>query len=129
MTDDTDPSKEDQLHVLARQTLEPVSDDVARRLAEMRGQALSQINTSPAVSERRLSELFTTVGRWSQSWAGLAAASAVVLIAIVLRLSSTELLEMPVTQEGEIAVVQDMELLEDLEFLTWLEEEGSEGAG
>ena len=87
----------------------------------------------------------TCVGPLSQNWmhgkpteqglmpspvfASLAGAALVVALAVGLTFrGSTGAPEIPLVTEPEIAIVQDMELLEDLEFLAWLEEE-LQGAG
>lgn len=61
---------------------------------------------------------------------GLAAAGAVAAAALALwiTLSVPEDPALPILSAPEVAVVQDLELLEELEFLAWLEEE-SQGAG
>ena len=54
---------------------------------------------------------------------GLIASAAVLALAVFLNFSTTDAVPMlPVVDEVELAVVQDLELLEQLEFLAWLEE-------
>ena len=102
---------------------EKLPEDVRRRLAASRRQAVALLEESES-------------GSWSLfgflAPRGLAAAAAVSMAAIALwvGLSSTLTEEpaLPLLGAPEVAVVQDLELLEELEFLAWLEEE-SQGAG
>jgi hypothetical protein len=112
---------ERRLQALAREQSETVSADVAERLAAMRRQAVAELEE----------EAF--------GWSGLlpilrravpvtATVFAIAVVAFVLLRPDAELGELPLVSESEVAIVQDMELLEELEFLAWLEEE-SQGAG
>lgn len=57
--------------------------------------------------------------------AGLIGSAAVLALAVFLSISTTDPVPMlPVVDEVELAIVQDLELLEQLEFLAWLEEGG-----
>ena len=126
MTDErnSEPVPEDverRLQSLARGAAQTVPPDVAERLAGMRRQAVSELG------EERF--------EWSRwfGWPGrtlaVVAAAFVVMITVwtVLR-PGPDVMVLPLVTEPEVAIVQDMELLEELEFLAWLEEE-SQGAG
>ena len=56
---------------------------------------------------------------------GLIGSVAVITLAVFLNISTTDPVQMlPIVDVVELAVVQDLELLEQLEFLAWLEEGG-----
>ncbi len=61
--------------------------------------------------ERRAAKPWLTLGA-----GGLLAAAATVLVL----LSSPEMMEMPDLDEQELAAAQEVELLEDLEFVAWM---------
>ncbi len=115
----------ERLQALLQQQADEVPVEVGERLAQIRRRAVAEM-ARPAVS------------RWLPGWpdrgwmwgsAGFVAATAVVVLAISLLVTnSADLIEIPLSGEPDVALVQDMELLEDLEFLAWLEEE-EHGAG
>ncbi len=113
---------DDHLIDLARESFADVEPEVAARLAAMRREAVQIADASPGASlwlERLLAP------------AGLAAAGAALalVLAVWLALRPTDdAAVLPLLSEPEIAMVQDLDLLEDLEFLAWLEEE-PDGAG
>lgn len=111
------PGVEDSLRTEASS----VPPEVGERLAAMRRQAVATVDGRAA--KARLPGFF----RRRELVAALCGA-AVVVVAVLLVTSGGSLRELPLVTEPEVAVVQDMELLEDLEFLAWLEEE-SQGAG
>ena len=110
---------------LLKETLRAERDElpeaVRSRLAASRREAVALLDESEN-------------GRWSLTgWfaprgLAVAAAASVAAIALWVGLTSPEEPALPLLSAPEVAVVQDLELLEELEFLAWLEEE-SQGAG
>jgi hypothetical protein len=117
----TESEQQAALNERLRAERENLPEDVRGRLATSRRQAVALLEESEN-------------SRWSLldllAPKGLAAAAAVSVAAIALwvGLSSTQEPALPLLSAPEVAVVQDLELLEELEFLAWLEEE-SQGAG
>ncbi len=116
------PVDEHALLAAARAAAEPVSPEVAARLAAMRREAvrLAEAGGDPAGWFARLLA--------PRHLAGLAAACSLVLALWIGLRPGDDVLPVPLLDGPEVAVVEDLELLEDLEFLAWLEEE-SVGAG
>jgi hypothetical protein len=120
MTDDKDqqpdPEFESRLRDALASDARDIAPEIAERLAVMRTSAVAQFERTPR--------------RFQFSWvaaSGVAAALATVTLAAGLFLfSRAELVpEMPAAVEPEFAAAQDLELLTELEFLAWLEEEAS----
>jgi hypothetical protein len=63
------------------------------------------------------------------AWAGLGAAATAVLALVVGLRDESAHAPLPYLEAQEFAAAQELELLEDLEFLAWLETEESDGAG
>jgi hypothetical protein len=112
---------EARLQALAREASRAVPTEVMERLGNVRREAVALLDEPPS--------------RWSAAlgWPGLAtgmvATALVGTIGVWLYLGpGPDPLAVPLVTEPEVAIVQDMELLEELEFLAWLEEE-SQGAG
>lgn len=120
--EDLPEEMERRLQALAREGSGVVPADVAERLAAMRRQAVA--------------ELDTPVSGWSSlvgwpAWAPVAVTATVLVMMIgawVYLNPTADPMILPLVADSEVAIVEDLELLEELEFLAWLEEE-SEGAG
>ena len=99
-----------------------VPQDVAERLALMRREALLEIPEK------------TNFLGWLSNWQLVlpvgAAGAALIVVLFVGGLFSgeEEILQIPLTLGNETVVFQEIEILQELEFLAWLEEE-DEGAG
>ncbi|MGE0623794.1 MAG: hypothetical protein AB7I04_08750 [Pseudomonadales bacterium] len=118
-----DAGAEDRLVELTRESLGNVDPAVAARLAAMRREAVAMAEDA-AFNPTWLDRLFAP--------GGLAAAGAVLGLTVAAWIAlrpTDDSLVLPVLAESEIAVVQELELLEELEFLAWLEEEEIDGAG
>ena len=80
-----------------------------------------------AMRRAAVQELETRSGRQLQApwyWASAGATSAFVLaLGLFLYSGNTPIPMLDDFNEGQLAAAQDMELLEELEFLAWLEEE------
>jgi hypothetical protein len=111
---DNDQSDEAFVHELERRLAAEVDQlpaDVSARLQEMRRQA--SVAADVPAPRRRL--------WWS---AALAGAGAVALaVGVSLTGTSTEVPPLPQATDLELAASADLELLEELEFLAWLDEE------
>ena len=125
MTVERDPA-DDEFEARLERTLRnrggEVPPDVAERLAAMRREALLEIPEKTGVTS------------WLRNWQLLvpvgaaAVAMFVALFVGVLLNGDEEILQIPMTLGNETVVVQEIEILEELEFLAWLEEE-DQGAG
>ena len=99
---------EQQLRVEAEQ----LPEDARIRLRSMRAQAIA------GQPKRRWQDFALPA-------VGFATTAAVIALAIMLNFSGNgSIPSLPVVDGAELAVVQDLELLEQLEFLAWLEEGG-----
>lgn len=112
---------EARLQALAREGSRAVPTEVAERLGNVRREAVALLDEAPS--------------RWSAAlgWPGLATGMVTTALVGTIGLwvylgPGADPLAVPLVTEPEVAIVQDMELLEELEFLAWLEEE-SQGAG
>jgi len=93
---------------LERQTLPP---GVAERLVTARGAALGSLRPAPPAPPT------------PSNWLPLGALASTVL-AIGIAVVTTDTVRLPVVEdERALVVAQDVELLEDLEFLAWLDDE------
>lgn len=91
---------------------EQVPQDTLIRLRSIRAQAVA------GVPKRRWQSFSLPAG-------GIAATAAVAVLAVMLISGRNESIPaLPVVDEAELAVVTDLELLEQLEFLAWLEAGG-----
>jgi hypothetical protein len=119
----TESDQEARLREALRAEREDLPEAVRSRLAESRREAIALLDDSEAGSGGwSLTDLFAP--------RGLAVAAVASVAAVALWISSSTLEDpaIPLISAPEVAVVQDLELLEELEFLAWLEEE-SQGAG
>lgn len=110
-----------------RQALLAERDDlpgtVRDRLAASRREAVALMEKQETASGGwSLADLLASRGL------AMAAAASAAAIALWIGLSSPEDPALPLISVPEVAVVEDLEMLEELEFLAWLEEE-SQGAG
>ncbi len=114
-----DDAPPEQLTAALRQAADDVPDEVARRLQDARRQAALAAEEPRA---RRLRPIFAVS-------AGVAVAA--LALAMGLNLSAPAPADIPLLPAGsdlEFAVSQELELLEELEFIAWLEE-ADRGAG
>lgn len=119
--DPPDDEFEARLERTLRDRGQQVPQDVAERLALMRREALLEIPEK------------TKFLSWLSNWqlvlpVGAGAALVVVLFVPGLFSGEEEILQIPLTLGSETVVFQEIEILQELEFLAWLEEE-DEGAG
>ena len=119
----TESDQEARLKAALRDERDNLPEEVRSRLAASRREAVdlveAQVNASGGWS---FAALLAPRGL------AMAAAGSVAAIALWISLSSPDDTALPLISAPEVAVVQDLELLEELEFLAWLEEE-SQGAG
>lgn len=111
----TDPRHE-ALGRTARERFEQVEPEVAHRLAQMRRAAVAELDRREArIGARRLPG-------W---WIGGAAAAAVALTVALLLLRGGDPEPDPdlLADAEAIEAIADLDVLEELEFLAWLEEE------
>ena len=111
------PTEEERLLEAVRSALAPPDPDVQQRLARIRREAV-QIAEESSSPWRRIA--------WFPGGRSLAALTAAAGFALAVWLGvrvGSEPPPLPVLDEPEVAVVQELELLEELEFLAWLEEE------
>ena len=99
-----------------------VPQDVAERLALMRREALLEIPEK--------TKFLSWLSNWQLVLPVGAAGAALIVVLFVPGLFSgeEEILQIPLALGNETVVFQEIEILEELEFLAWLEEE-DEGAG
>ena len=119
MTIGTDPPNDDLENHL-QQSLEDdarkIPAEIASRLAAIRHEAVREI------PEQRTSWF----AHWQLVTAGGVAAVVIVAVLMTIVLGGDEdLMRIPITPDAEIAAAQELEILEELEFLAWLEEEDS----
>ena len=97
---------------------------VRARLAASRQEAVA------LVAEREAATGGWSFGGWfAPRGIAVAAAASLAAVAVWVSLSAPDgPAPLPLLSAPEVAVVQELELLEELEFLAWLEEE-SQGAG
>ncbi len=103
---------------------EALPPEVRERLGAMRREAVALAEAGQ--SEPLLRRWFGGLSLATTAAAGLALVLAIGVWLTVLPADGPE--PLPAITETEAAVMQDLELLEDLEFIAWLEEE-SAGAG
>ena len=111
-----------RLRVLLSEESEKVSPEVAQGLARARQAALDE---ALAQADRRRAT-WLQPGQWMA--AGVAFAAAVMLVVGISLTGNGRIPEIPLTTASELAVAEDLDLLEQLEFIAWLEEE-DRGAG
>lgn len=112
MTQDKSSSHSEQdLVTRVRREAEQVPPEVSARLRAIRSDAIAATQ-APADGWRR----------WPL--AGVAAAAMLMLAVAINYRGPEELPALPVVDPQELALVENMELLESLEFLAWLEEGG-----
>ncbi len=120
---DKDGHLEEAVQAALRAEREQLPADVRSRLAASRRDAVAILEDSETGTQGwSLAALLAPRGL------AVAAAASVAAIALWVGLSTPEDPALPLISAPEVAVVQDLELLEELEFLAWLEEE-SQGAG
>ncbi|NGX16296.1 hypothetical protein [Wenzhouxiangella sp. XN24] len=109
-----DRQDQDKLAAAARRHTEEVSPEVAERLRAMRRVAVSELGEGPA----------NAAPGWL--WpAGVAAAGVALTLALLLGEPDGSAPDpLLLADADELAVVADLDVLEELEFLAWLEEEG-----
>ena len=113
---DQDPNDvEDQeyaarLASLLREAEGDLPDDVADRLYQARAQAVDAAR-QPVKATRRW--LVPSMG------VGMTAAAAVLVVVLMLP-ATTRIEPLPAGEDMELAAAQDLELLEDLEFVAWM---------
>ena len=110
------------LRVLLNEESEKVSPEVAQGLARARQAALDEARAQ----EDRRSAAWLPPGQWMA--AAVAVTAAVTLVVGISFTSNERVPEIPLTSVSELAVAEDLDLLEQLEFIAWLEEE-ERGAG
>jgi hypothetical protein len=120
--DPPDDEFEARLERTLRDRGQQVPQDVAERLALMRREALLEIPEK--------TKFLSWLSNWQLILPVGAAGAALVVVLFVPGLFSgeEEILQIPLTLGNETVVFQEIEILEELEFLAWLEEE-DEGAG
>ncbi len=121
----TDDRKSDELpeHLARslREQAQALPADTAQQLAQARHAAVR--------ASERLSWSTRLLGqRWPLTGAVAGAGAAVALAVVLLGDPDGEIPVIPVSTASELAAAQELEVLEQLEFLAWLEEEGN-GAG
>jgi hypothetical protein len=122
------PSDERRFEALIRQQTETVPAEVGERLAAIRRQVVADTAATTNSPAEETSPCFS----WTSSWPGLVLASTVAAVTLGVWLMASpggDLLEIPLVSESEVVLVQDLALLEELEFAAWLEEDGLEEAG
>lgn len=120
--DPPDDEFEARLERTLRDRGQQVPQDVAERLALMRREALREIPEK--------TKFLSWLSNWQLVLPVGAAGAALIVVLFVPGLFSgeEEILQIPLTLGNETVVFQEIEILEELEFLAWLEEE-DEGAG
>ena len=122
------PLDEQRLEALIRRQTETVPAEVGERLAAIRRQVVAD---ATATTDNPAAERSPRFG-WPFNWPGLALASTVAAVTLGVWLLTSpggDLLEIPLVSESAVVLVQDLALLEELEFAAWLEEAGLEEAG
>ena len=117
----TESDQEARLKDALRREREALPEDVRNRLAASRREAVTLLEESES-GGWSLAEVFSPRGLV------MAAAASVAAIALWVAVSPSNDPALPLLSAPEVALVQDLELLEELEFLAWLEEE-PQGAG
>jgi hypothetical protein len=97
----------DKLQADFRRTENELGPEVVERLRAARREAVAAADESPA-----------TRGMGWQPWAAIGAMASVAFAAAVLLQSPPSTL--PMADETELAAAQEMELLEELEFVAWM---------
>ena len=117
MSDKPDDVDEQLRERLLAQKAAELAPDIAARLSTMRREAVAAAVSTPVAVKPQ---------RWV--WAALPAAAAALLLFVGVNFRGIDS-EFPILEEQESAAAADLELLEDLEFLAWLELEASAGGG
>lgn len=111
---------EDRLQkALRAETEAPLAPEVAGRLAGIRRQA--------ALTAGNADRMLRLPRRRWLLWGGMTTAAAGLLLAVAVSRQAPA--PLPVFEEQAFAAAEDLELLEELEFLAWLEMEEEGGAG
>lgn len=124
MTDSQDPQLERRLGnagELLRAAEHEIEPEVTQRLLAARREAVA------LADERRSSPL-----RWPLGLASGGAMAAVAILGLTVMLRTPQFDELPRLDDVELAAAQEVELLEDLEFVAWmiaLENENSATSG
>ena len=118
----TDSDQEAYLKASLRAERENLPEAVRNRLAASRREAVAQMEAEAASGGWSFADLLAPRGLAATAVASVAA------VALWLSLSSPEEMALPLISSPDVAAIEDLELLEELEFLAWLEEE-SQGAG
>ena len=109
--DKSDPDLPPELAQALKSEAQQVAQPVAGRLRDARVEAVRQIDQPAPISIN-----------WLRG--GLVATAAMMILVVMVTTRSPEPIpRLPLVGEQEAALVTDMELLEQLEFLAWLEEE------
>ena len=96
-----------------RDTEEQVPDPVRQRLANARQTAVNAADTRASI-------------RWAPMISAGALAGAALLVVLVLPRSTTQ--SLPLLEASEMAAAQELELLEELEFVAWMLDEENQNA-
>lgn len=110
--DQVDPQSEEDIVLRVREEAAQVPPLVSERLREIRREAVA--SDVPDRSSWRY---------WPV--AGIGVAAMLVLTVMINLRAPEDLPELPVIDAQELAVFENLELLESLEFLAWLEEAGA----
>ena len=123
MTDGKDKHPESEFESRVQQALESgagdVAPEVAERLAAMRGSAVAELDERAA---RRRGFAWGPASAFSAALATVALATGLFLFSG----NGSDAVMPEISDEPEFAAVRDLELLTELEFLAWLEEEESD---
>ena len=96
-----------------RDTEKQVPDAVRQRLADARRTAVNAADTGVSM-------------RWAPLMGASALASAALLVVLVLPQSASQ--SLPLLEASEMAAAQELELLEELEFVAWMLAEEKDNA-
>jgi len=114
-----DPELELRMQRAIRSAQDEIAPEVAERLAAMRRNAVAEFETR---GRRRLQRIWIPL-----SAAAAAAASIAIVAGLLLFRSNGAVPAMPAEPDApEFTAAQELEVLADLEFLAWLDEEASD---
>jgi hypothetical protein len=117
MTDDKDKQPDSDFESRLQRALAPkaggVTPDVAERLAAMRRNAVAQLDHRTGFG-------------WGRAAFVTAFATVVLAAGVFLMFDDASVPAMPAADEPEFAAAQEMDVLVELEFLAWLEEEATD---